>query len=135
MKLIVCIDDNCGVLFNNRRLSSDKKVTERICEIVGDSPIYMTEYSAKLFADTKLSIKVVGDINSIKKDSYVFYEGGNIEKMLSKIDSLLVFRWNKKYPSDVKFPLNEVISLMKLINSKSFCGNSHPEIAEEVYVK
>lgn len=135
MKLIVCIDDNFGVLFNNRRLSSDKKVTERICEIVGDNPIYMTDYSAKLFADTDITVKVAEDLDRVKRNSYVFYEGGSVEKILSKIDSLIVFRWNRKYPSDVKFPLGDVILDMKLENSMNFCGNSHPEITEEVYVR
>ena len=36
MKIILCVDDNYGVLFNNRRVSRDGAVISKIKEILGD---------------------------------------------------------------------------------------------------
>ena len=49
MKLIVCVDDCGGVLFNRRRVSSDRLVITDIMAYVGESRLLASEYSMKLF--------------------------------------------------------------------------------------
>ena len=133
MKLIVCIDDNYGVMFNNRRLSRDKSVLDKISEITEDAILWVSEYSSELFVDN-----IIVDNNCFKKckgDEFIFVEDIFFDKYISKVSELTVFRWNRKYPSDVKFPFERVIEGMKLTFAEKFEGNSHPEITMEVYSK
>ena len=51
MKIFVAVDDNNGILFNNRRVSKDKALRQRILDIVGDNTLYITEFSRKQFKD------------------------------------------------------------------------------------
>ena len=45
MIAIVCIDDNGGMMFNNRRQSRDKLLTEKIIDISKESKLWICEYS------------------------------------------------------------------------------------------
>ena len=49
MKLIVCVDLNNGMLFNNRRLSRDRGLIEQIYSLVGENKLWITEFSKDLF--------------------------------------------------------------------------------------
>ena len=51
MNLIVCIDDRGGMLFNRRRQSSDRYVTERILDMARDGRLLVNSYTAKLFPE------------------------------------------------------------------------------------
>ena len=48
MHMVICLDDRNGMLFNGRRLSSDKAVCSRIRE-KAQGRLWMNAYSAKLF--------------------------------------------------------------------------------------
>lgn len=56
MKIIVCVGDNGAMLFNNRRVSSDRTVTADIIQMVlkevetgRQTKLWMNRYSAGLF--------------------------------------------------------------------------------------
>ena len=49
MVLIVCLDLNNGMYFNNRRQSRDREVIKDIAFITKNNNLIMTEYSHKLF--------------------------------------------------------------------------------------
>ena len=49
MTLIVCVDDNMGMLFNHRRQSKDVVVRERILKQAEGKHLWMNHYSAKQF--------------------------------------------------------------------------------------
>ena len=53
MIAIVCLDDENGMLFNGRRQSRDRVVTERIALLAAGKKLWMNEYSAGLFAGMK----------------------------------------------------------------------------------
>lgn len=42
MKLIVCLENNNGVIFNKRRVSSDKKVTKKIIELTQGKKLWVS---------------------------------------------------------------------------------------------
>lgn len=50
MILIVCIDDNKGMMFNHRRQSQDRVLRRHILDMVGNGKLWMNEYSGKMFA-------------------------------------------------------------------------------------
>ena len=49
MVLIVCLDLNNGMYFNNRRQSRDREVIKDIAFITKNNNLIMTEYSHKLY--------------------------------------------------------------------------------------
>ena len=49
MILIVCVDDNKGMMFNHRRQSQDRVLRRHILDRVGDAKLWMNGYSAKMF--------------------------------------------------------------------------------------
>ena len=127
MRIIVCIDDNGGMMFNNRRVSSDKVVTERIIDLLKDN-------SAKLFADKTDNLKISNDFLSKAGDNdYCLVENVDITEHISDIGQVIIYYWNRKYPSDFKFPKNAAVSGLKCVSVTEFSGNSHEKITEEVY--
>ena len=52
---------------------------------------------------------------------------------MDRLEKLIVFRWNRKYPAD--FWLDADLRDWKLIEAEEFPGNSHEKITQETYVK
>lgn len=133
MKLIVCLDENNGMTFNNRRQSKDRVVGERIKEIVcPDKKIYISLKSEKLFEEYGLNY--IADEHYLEKagkDDYCFCEFELPKE--ADIDEIIVFRWARKYPQDTSFPYD--LNKWKAGIFEVFAGNSHDEIYIEPYNK
>lgn len=133
MIIIACADDNLGMLFNKRRLSSDIRVIERISELTRNHRLYMHEYSLKLFQNFGGNIIVDNDfLSKAGKDDYCFVENADIKQFQNDIDKIIIYRWNRRYPSDFKFP-EDILKNRKIGSAFDFEGNSHKKITEEVY--
>ena len=122
------------MLFNHRRLSRDRRVCEKILDYSNEKELWMNAYSRKLFTD-------LTDINSIQVDeefldksqSICFVENQDITPYLPKIDTLVLFQWNREYPADFFFTVD--LSQWNLISTEDFEGTSHEKITMEVYKK
>ena len=122
------------MLFNHRRLSRDRRVCEKILDYSNEKELWMNAYSRKLFSD-------LTDINSIQVDeefldksqSICFVENQDITPYLPKIDTLVLFQWNRDYPADFFFTVD--LSQWNLISTEDFEGTSHEKITMEVYKK
>lgn len=122
------------MLFNHRRLSRDRRVCEKILNYSNEKELWMNAYSRKLFTD-------LTDINSIQVDeefldksqSICFVENQDITPYLPKIDTLVLFQWNRDYPADFFFTVD--LSQWNLISTEDFEGTSHEKITMEVYKK
>ena len=122
------------MLFNHRRLSRDRRVCEKILDYSNEKELWMNAYSRKLFTD-------LTDINSIqidekfldKSQSICFVENQDITPYLPKIDTLVLFQWNRDYPADFFFTVD--LSQWNLISTEDFEGTSHEKITMEVYKK
>ena len=122
------------MLFNHRRLSRDRRVCEKILDYSNEKELWMNAYSRKLFTD-------LTDINSIQVDeefldtsqSICFVENHDITPYLPKIDTLVLFQWNRDYPADFFFTVD--LSQWNLISTEDFEGTSHEKITMEVYKK
>ena len=131
MNIIICIDDNGGMLFNKRRQSRDSVLCSRVVELSNGSKLWMSEYSAKLFEGADIIINN-GFLYMAEAGDYCFVEESLLNFDFSAVENIIVYRWNRKYPADVKFDLM-VLEGFKLVDSCEFKGSSHEKITEEIY--
>lgn len=136
MKIIVCLDDNYGMLFNKRRQSKDVKVLEDIADLTKE--LWISPFSEKMFEGMSETVHIEANIddaflNKACAGEYCFVENEKLLPHLDKIEQLIVYKWNRKYPSDFKLDLN--LNEWKLIESVDFVGHSHKKITREIYVK
>ena len=67
------------------------------------------------------------------QDGWCFFELGDPEPVLAKTRQLVIFHWNRSYPADRYFPLEQIRSKATLSRSEVFQGSSHDSITMEVY--
>ena len=133
MNLIVVLDDRNGMLFNHRRQSRDRVLTDRILQISGGK-LTIHPYSAELFAGKDVDLTIAEDPLSVaEKGEWCFLEDRLPAPVINQIEKLIVYRWNRVYPSDLKFDFD--LSAMKCISKTDFAGYSHETLTEEVYLK
>lgn len=113
------------MMFNNRRQSRDREVISKAQKIIGDNPLFLSEYSKKLFPDGI----VFSETNS---DGYYFIENPD-DIIPDFISEIYLFKWNRDYPADNFFTMD--MSKFELINSEEFVGYSHEKITLEIYKK
>ncbi|MBQ9761200.1 MAG: ribonuclease Z [Clostridia bacterium] len=133
MKLIVCLDDKNGMAFNRRRQSRDRVLIEDLCRTVGEEPIYLSPYSASLFASTGAKTVAVVDPLGVSGVHCCFVETFDPAPYGELIDEIILYRWNRHYPADVTFTLD--MSGYRLISADEFVGSSHEKITKEVWKK
>lgn len=130
MKIIVCVDEQNGIMFHGRRLSSDRGLTSRILDKVDTSSLWVTPYSAKLFEGAPVCVDP-SMLKKAKQEDFCFIEDADILPYMDKVSQIWVYRWNRRYPSDRKFP--QLKAPWHRVATEEFVGNSHPTITEEVY--
>ncbi len=131
MKIFICLDDDNGMMFNNRRQSRDGKVVEDVIKTVGENILFTDEYSKNLFKN----FENVTVTDEFQDDGFFFVENRDIEEFCEKISVLTVYRWNRKYPNDFALSFNIEDKGFKLFETSEFEGNSHEKITKEVWVK
>ena len=134
MKLIVMIDNDNGMLFNRRRLSHDLVLTEHLSQMIGDTPVWMNSYTA-LYYQIHFKNAVVSNhfMTEASHDEYCICETESVAQYEGLIDVIYLYKWNRDYPSTLKFDLD--LSGWILKESTDFAGSSHEKITEEIYVK
>ena len=137
MKVIVCVDDNGGVMFNNRRQSKDKLLVNMIIDITKNSKLWVSSYTASLFDENQQDTISISDdfLNSIKEDEYCFAEGMSLCNIEAQIQSVILFKWNRVYPADTYIDITLSEGKWQLVRSLDFKGYSHDKITMEEYVK
>ena len=135
MIAIVCIDDNGGMMFNNRRQSRDSILIDKIAEITKGSKLWLNKYSYSLFEDKNMSNINVDEsfVLEAANGEYCFVENVSLKGYEKWIEKLIVFKWNRIYPKDFEFELD--LSEWKLAESSEFKGSSHDKITMEVYAR
>lgn len=130
MILIACVESSFGMCFNGRRVSRDKIVTDRILKLTEGYPLYITDFSKDLFENSE-AVLVEDVLNPADKEGYFFVENV-IPEGFENIEKIILFMWNRDYPSDLKLKLPENF---KEINRFDLKGNSHEKITEVHYAK
>lgn len=128
MKLIVCLDDKNGMMFNRRRQSRDKILIENVLELCKGEKLYTNEYSAKLFPENSVEIC---ENPAETNDGYCFAENFTVNE--EEIEEIIVYKWNRLYPADTYFNID--LENWTLTETVDFEGSSHEKITRERYVR
>ena len=133
MIVIACVDDRMGMLFNRRRQSQDAALRQRLLERAAGRTIWMSEYSARQFADCPADNIRVSDrcADRAGTGELWFVEDGRELIGARGAEELVLYRWNRSYPGDVTFPWP--LTGLTLMETADFPGTSHEKITEEVY--
>lgn len=133
MELILCIDDDFGMMFNHRRQSQDRILRKHIMN--NWSHVYMTEYSKKIFETEELlpgfSVSIWKSGEALPQDVTLFIEDPDD---LQDAELLIIYCWNRRYPSDKKLPAG-FLDHYAMISEQDFAGSSHDKITERKYIK
>lgn len=133
MKLIVCLDEENGMSFSGRRQSMDRVLRQQAMALAG-GVLWMNSYSARQFSDFSEGIRVAEDfLARAPGDAWCFAELGDLAPYLPEATHVAVYRWNRLYPSDVRFPIEDFEARWHLLSTREFAGSSHERITEEVY--
>lgn len=130
MTLIVCLDDNNGMMFGAKRQSRDSVLTERILKITEGKNLVLSPYSAPLFQEKKDLVITDDPAASASGEDFLLIENTPLPE--SGFDTLLIYRWNRRYPSTRFFTLPT--EGYKLTERVDFAGSSHDCITEERWV-
>ena len=135
MTVISCVDIKMGTMFNNRRQSQDSVLRKRVLEISKEAKLWMSPYSEKQFEENDNGNICVADNFLVAADNedYCFVEGISFAPCLDKIDHIIIYKWNRDYPSDKTLDVD--LSEWYLESTFDFKGSSHEKITEEVYVR
>ena len=113
MILISCIDDRGGLLFHGRRLSRDRV----LCQDGLSSSI--------LTSEDFLAQAAPGE--------FCFLEDRPIRPFLDRVESMVLYHWNRRYPADLFLDLDPAALGWSLLGREEFPGSSHKKITKEVY--
>lgn len=133
MKLIFCLEKNKGTMFLGKRQSKDRVLNERLLQIVGNSKLWVSEYSSELF-ELSDSLVIDNDYkNKAESNDYCFVEDKGY--VLSSVDEIILCFWNRKYPSDQFFDIDLKGNSFKKVSTENIVGSSHDKITIEIYKK
>lgn len=138
MTLITCMDDRGGLAFHDRRLSRDRVLCERILELAGTGTLRLSPYSLPLFQSLPHEAALLSGEDFREQaagEDLCFIEREDPVPWLDRVDKLVLFHWNRTYPFDLRFPLEELENHWVLTGSADFPGSSHEKITEEWYEK
>ena len=129
MILYICLDDRNGLQFNKRRQSRDSAVLEDIrAQLTG--PLCIQPFSEKLIRETEIPYVLAPES---AEDYFAEDIPGN--DLLEKTKKIVIYRWNRHYPSDVTWTPDLAGLGFRLEETAEFPGTSHEKITREVYVR
>ena len=136
MKIVVCVDDLGGMCFNRRRVSRDRVVLADVAKDLGGGFLYAAEYSRALLSECKVPLMVSDDfLDAASTNDTCFLEERGLLGYEEKIDAMTVYRWNRRYPSDLKLDVTPEDLGLQLVSTEELVGYSHERITKEVYKK
>ena len=88
----------------------------------------------RVFRSGKVTLQAAADfLEQAGEGEYCFVENTGLQAVEAKIEKIIVFWWNRHYPSDRKFDLD--LSKWNKVSEEEFAGYSHEKITKEVYEK
>lgn len=135
MTVIICVDDKMGMSFLGKRLSKDRLLRQRVTSLAADSTLRMDTYTASQFEEPAALTVSENFLSDGNTGDWCFVEKCDISPFKDKIHRIILYKWNRHYPSDVKFtfPLEE--SGFVLRSCSDFSGSSHETITEEIWTR
>ena len=129
MTLYICLDDRSGLQFNKRRQSRDSAVLEDIrSQLTGN--LLIEPFSEKLIREESIPYVLPPET---AED--FFAEDIPSDEILETVKKLVIYRWNRHYPSDIRWEPDLSAMGFALQETTEFPGTSHEKITREVYEK
>ena len=149
MKIIVCVDNQNGMMFNHRRQSQDRVLRKRIMELTGGKKLWMNAYSQKQFLQVNGNMPKeqeqsgqLGQSGQIQADEAFlekagpgepcFVEDRSVAPFAGRVERVVLYRWDRAYPADLYWDLS--LEGWTLARREEFPGFSHEIITKEVYI-
>ena len=132
---IVCVDDNWGMAFGGRRQSRDREVCARIPADAAGQTLWCSPYSRALFAPLP-GLRLAAEEDFLDRagpGELCFVEDRPLLPWLERMEGLVLYRWNRRYPADVYLDIRPEPPGWRLVSREEFSGSSHPRITKEVY--
>ena len=134
MKLVVCLDKNNGISFFGKRQSQDELQRKNLFELIGNSKLFVSDYSYDLYKDFEFNFEIIDEKTKIIENSVFLYEGDFLEKFLQSVDEIIIYFWNRDYPFDETFEEFQE-DYWKEKEVFEFKGKSHDKITRKIFVK
>ena len=133
MNIIVCVDDRGGMLFHGRRQSRDSAVVADILQETKHTILWVHTFSVDLFLGKNMkNLRIAEDFLEMAQDGdYCFVENADLKPYEDRIDRMVVYRWNRRYPYDMRLGID--VSAWTFLESRDFTGTSHEVITRTVY--
>ncbi len=129
MNVAICIDDDFGMLFNSRRQSRDRVLIDDFLKSAKGNKVFIRSFSEKLFEDKDVTVNNMC-LEEAGDNDFCFIEDESLIPHSSKIKTLIIYKWNRKYPADFVFEMPEGFVLCE---TTEFKGSSHEKITKEIY--
>jgi hypothetical protein len=133
LKLIVCLDERKGMMFNNRRQSRDRVLIDNMIKMIGDDKLYIAPYSESLFENKEIKLKVKKNPLKAADENWCFIENLPVAEYKDEIETVVIYHWNRHYPGDFFFDLE--LDSYSLESSEELVGSSHEKITKEIWNK
>lgn len=95
----------------------------------------MNNYSYKLYKDIDNgNIKVSENfLEQCTENDFCLVEDKLLNNYINKINNIIIYKWNRIYPSDLYFDINLTSNSWELLETKEFEGSSHEKITRIIY--
>lgn len=136
MKVIVCLDDKRGMFFNERRQSRDRVLNADVVAMSKGNRLFIEPYSKMLFENSGANIVCDADFLELAGDGdFCFVENRALSGYIDKLEEIIIYHWNRSYPTDIVFDLEPEELGFKCISTSEFQGSSHDKITKEIFAK
>lgn len=127
MTYFTVVSNDYGVGIFGKRQSSDKNLLMDIINHAKNEKIYVSEYTYKIFLKNNLEQNITRE----KKEKYIFLEIETLKDKEEEIEELIIYSWNRDYPSDKFLEIN--LEKYNLEKETEFKGNSHEKITKKIF--
>ena len=135
MTIYVCLDDRNGMQFNRRRQSRDAALLEDLRVSVPEV-LTIDPFSEKMILDAGIPYALApDDLAQLPPGSHFFVENRKAEVLLPLARRLVIYRWNRHYPADLRWGTDPKDAGFTLVEQCEFPGSSHETITKEVYTR
>ena len=119
------------MMFNDRRQSQDRGLREYIAQMTKDEDVYMNAYTKKLYEEIKHPIVSEDFLHKAGKGDTCIVENLPLNSVVDQIEEIVIFRWNKVYPSDQILDVD--LEEWNLVEEEQMEGSTH-EITKQIYL-
>lgn len=134
MTAAVCVDNRGGMLFGGRRLSRDRLLIADLLELAQGDTVRAAPFSSALFTKAGGAVLISEDfLDAAGSRDICFVENAALAPYMDRVERLVIYRWNRDYPSDTRLDVQPESYGLRLDSVREFAGSSHEKLTREIY--